>query len=619
MNMFATAPHFQMEAPEAAPSGGPLPSREEIPSKYKWNLSDIYENDASFEKDYQKVSERTRALKELKGALSRPDALGKCLKLRDKLGIRLGKLFAYARMHLDADTKNAKYQAMAARVESLAVQFSSAAAFVEPELSAMPAKKLESLIAASADLAPYRFYMEDLLRQKSHVLSPAEEELLAGAGEVMKAPSKIFTIMTNADLKFPETLDASGNKIQLSEGRYNALIRCPDRAVRKDAFRHLFGAYADYRNTFATTLSSHIKNTAFYAKTKKYQSSLAASLGQTNVPIRVYENLIDTIQKNLAPLHRYVALKKTALGLERMHMYDLYAPLTRQPQAKYAYPDGLRLVLDSLAPLGKTYADDLKKGADSGWIDIYENRGKRSGAYSWGVYGVHPFVLLNYDGRYGAVSTLAHELGHAMHSYYSNQKQEYINASYTIFCAEVASTVNEVLLLDHMLKSEKDPKTRAYFINQHLEQVRTTVYRQAMFAEFELIAHRRSADGEALTADAFEELWLELNRKFYGESIVLDDEIKIEWARIPHFYRPFYVYQYTTGYAAATTLANALQTEGAPAQKRYLTYLSSGGSDYSIDLLKKAGVDMSSPAPLQLTLDKFSRSLEELERCLDPQ
>lgn len=593
-----------------------LPARDEISDEFKWQLNDLYPDLQAFESERKELQIEINAIAACRGTLEDSTSLSQCLKLRDELNMKIGRLFAYARMHLDSDARNTNYQAITSQIETLIAQVSGTTSFIEPELLTISSQKLLDMIAEEKNLQPYRFYIKDLLRQNHHVLSPIEEELLAKAGEILKAPTNIFTTMTNADLKFPETITDSGDRIELSEGRYHSLIRSTNREVRKSAFQNLFGSYADYRNTFATTLSSHIKNTVFYAKTKKYTSSLEAALEHNNVPVDVYTNLINTIHKNLEPLHQYITVKKKALQLDSIHMYDLYVPIAKEAKAEIPYQDGIKLVLDSLKPLGASYCRDLLLGVDNGWIDVYENQGKRTGAYSWGVYGVHPFVLLNYDGRYGAVSTLAHELGHAMHSFYSNKIQDYINASYTIFCAEVASTTNEILLLDHMLEIEKDPQKRMFYINQYLEQVRTTVYRQVMFAEFEMITHQKVENGESLTADLLETLWLDLNKKYYGDDIIIDDKVKIEWARIPHFYRSFYVYQYATGYAAATTLANNLQNDSENARCQYLSYLQSGGSAYSLDLLKKAGVDMRTAAPLQITLEKFSIRLKELEKFL---
>lgn len=592
---------------------GILPSRDEIAPESKWNLADIYASADAYASDCAALRDLLRQMEQYRGKLAQMEELVACLRLRDAIGIKCGTIFAYARMNRDADAQNAAYQKMTSEAESLLSEAAAASAFIEPELLAADRPALEAAFATVEALQPYRFYFEDLLRQNAHVLSPEEEKLLAKLGEALQSPANIYTILTSADLQFPRTRDENGEKIELSEGRYSALIQSADRKVRKSAFKKLFGTYAAYRNTFATTFGSLVKSATLRAEIRHYQSSLAAALDRGNIPPAVYTNLIETVHANLTPLHRYVEVKRKALDVSRLHMYDLYAPLGRRVRMQIPYKEGVELVSQALEPLGERYLRDLQTAVKSGWIDVYESRGKRSGAYSWGVYGVHPFLLLNYDGRYGAASTLAHELGHAMHSYYSNAAQPYSNASYTIFCAEVASTVNENLLLDHMLETEENPHKRLFYLNQYLEQVRTTVYRQTLFAEFEMRVHALVESGQALTADTLEELWLALNRKYYGEAIALDDEIRVEWARIPHFYRPFYVYQYATGYSAATALARQLKEEGAPAQERYLRYLQSGGSAYSVELLKSAGVDMTTPAPVETTLQKFADRLAAFE------
>lgn len=594
-----------------------VPLRSEISIKDQWKLNHIYQSKEDFLKDITEIKNLLNEIIEFKGKLDESaQQLFFCLKKADKINIILGKLYGYARMHRDIDAKNSDYQSMTSQIESLLSQASSALSFIEPELLAMPEKQLRQMLLNESNLREYKFFIQDLLRLNKHVLSPLEEELLAKTSELLKAPNNIFSMLTNADLKFPKTPTESGDMVTLSEGRYNSLIRSTDREVRKAAFKNLFDTYAAYRNTLATTYTSCIKNKIFYTSAKNYPSTLEAALEVDNVPLDVYTNVINTVHQYFPQLHQYIELKKRFLNLPDIHMYDLYVPLVENVDTNYPYDSGLKLVLDSLKPLGEKYSKDLLHGVQNGWIDIYENQGKRTGAYSWGIYDVHPFVLLNYDNKYGAVSTLAHELGHAMHSYYSNESQPFNTSSYTIFCAEVASTTNEILLLDYMLENETDPIKRIYFINQYLEQIRTTVYRQTMFAEFEMIVHKKAEADESLTADVFEKIWLDLNKSYYGNEIIIDDAIKIEWARIPHFYRPFYVYKYVTGYAAATTLASNLQTQGQSAQKKYLDYLQSGGSDYSIDLLKAAGVDMTTSTPLEITLEKFSSRLKELENLL---
>ncbi len=594
-----------------------VPKRAQIQTKYQWNLNDLYENDASFKKAASEFAVELPKLPAFQGRLAdAATVLADCLKLRDKLCIAAGRLYAYARMHRDSDAGDNAYQAMTSQMDSLLAKFAAASAFIEPEILAIKEDILLKWLETEPRLNDYRHFMENLLRLRRHVLSPQEEALLAGMAEIRQAPATIYTMLTNADLKFPLTPSESGEEIELTEGRYAALIRSRNRTIRKAAFKNLFSTYEKFRSTFAATYAAALKSAAFVARVKKYPSALEAALEAHHIPLAVYEQLIAATHRHLAPLHRYIECKRKALQLEKIHMYDLYVPLSSQSPKQYSYEDGLQLIFAALRPLGKAYLRDVKQCVTGGWIDVYENQGKRTGAYSWGVYGVHPFVLLNYDDKYDSVSTLAHELGHSMHSYYSSQKQAYINSEYTIFCAEVASTTNEILLLHHMLEKETDDALRLFFLNQHLEQVRTTVYRQVLFAEFEKLVHAKIENGEALTADALDTIWLDLNKLYYGEQIVVDELVKNEWARIPHFYRPFYVYQYATGYAAASALAERLLHEGEAAQKRYLDYLSSGSSKDSLDLLKAAGVDMTSPQPIETTLDVFSKRLDEMQTLL---
>ncbi|WP_442891462.1 oligoendopeptidase F [Dendrosporobacter sp. 1207_IL3150] len=594
-----------------------VPERSEIPSEYKWSLSDIYSDENLWQSDFNHLKTLLKDIAHYKGGLNQSaDNLLACLKIRDDIGIISGKLYAYARMHRDEDAENTKYQAMTGKIESLLAEAGAATAFIEPEVLELPEQLLADFVKANPSLKEYKFYFDDLSRQKQHVLSPAEEELLSRVSEVTQASENTFNMLAHADMKFPMTAGEQGSEIQLSEGRYSTLIRSTDRKVRREAFSNLFGTYNKYRNTFAATLGGNVKKNIFYAKTRKYNSTLESALKSENVPIEVYTNLISTVHNNLAPLHRYVDLKKKALNLSEIHMYDLYTPLVKDVDMNFRYEEGLEIVKDSLKPLGSEYNEILAKGLSSGWIDVYENRGKRTGAYCWGTHTVHPFVLLNYNDRYDAVSTLTHEMGHALHSHYSHTNQPYITASYTIFSAEVASTTNEILLLDYMLNKITDKQQRLYLINQYLEQVRTTVYRQTMFAEFELLLYEAAEKGETITADMLDSLWQELNVKYYGKDIVYDKELNIEWARIPHFYSHFYVYQYVTGYSAATALADKILNEGKPAQDRYISFLKSGGSDYSLNLLRNAGVDMSSPKPIEVTLAKFSARLDELEKLL---
>lgn len=597
-----------------------VPDRKEIPAEHKWHLDDIYASHELWQQDFDQLKVNLAPIEKYTGKLahSSEDLLA-CLKARDEIGIVSGKLYAFARMHRDENTADAKYQGMTSQVESLLAEAGAVTAFIEPEILAIPDDTLKSFRQQEQGLAEYSFYFDNLTRQKEHVLSPAEEAILSRVAEVTQASENTFNMLAHGDMEFPQTINENGQSVQLSEGRYSLFIRSSNRDVREQAFTHLFATYNKYRNTFASTLSGNVKKNIFYTKTRRYQSTLESALKSDNVPTEVYDNLITTVQGNLAPLHRYVALKKKALKLDEIHMYDLYTPLVADVSFSIPYEKGLSLVRDGLHPLGSEYADVLNKGLTSGWIDVYENKGKQTGAYSWGNYGTHPFVLLNYNDRYDSVSTLAHEMGHAIHSYYSQKHQPYPTSSYTTFCAEVASTTNEILLLEHMLKTTTDKKIKLYLINQYLEQVRGTVYRQTMFAEFEKLIYQKAEENTPLTADMLDELWHELNVKYYGPNIIVDKDIDIEWARIPHFYMDFYVYQYVTGYSAATTLAEKILQEKEPAQERYISFLKSGGSDYSINLLKQAGVDMSSPKPIEITLRKFSAMLDEMEKLLEQQ
>ena len=595
-----------------------VPPRQEIPVKYQWRLQDIYVDDSAWKADFDKLKTTLPSINQYKDNLSKsPQNLLNCLKARDEIGLISGKLYGFTRMHRDENTADQKYQAMTGQVEGLLAEAGAITAFIEPEILALPDETLAQFRQQDPGFHEYSFYFDELSRQKQHVLSPAEEEILSRSIEVTQAPENIFNMLAHADIKFPPIIGADNIMIELSEGRYRALIMSQDRDLRQQAFSKLYATYNQYRNTFAATLGGSIKKNVFYSKTRKYKSTLQAALETDNVPQAVYDNLITTVHSNLSPLHRYVSLKRKALKLDKIHMYDLYTPLVPDVDFNISHEDGLNLVRKGLEHLGAAYADILNKGLTAGWIDVYENQGKQTGAYSWGVYGIHPFVLLNYNNRYDDVSTTAHEMGHAIHSYYSQANQPYATAGYTTFCAEVASTTNEILLLDYMLKTTTDKRQKLYLINQHLEAVRGTIYRQTMFAEFEKIIYEKSESGETITADLLDALWHDLNVTYYGPEIMVDKDIDVEWARIPHFYSEFYVYQYVTGYSAATALAQQVLDEGEPAQKRYIDFLKSGGSDYSLEILKRAGVDMSLAAPLEVTLHKFATMLDQLETLLE--
>jgi len=591
-----------------------LPKRQELPRQYTWNLESVYADESRWEEDFRLVKERIPRLASLSGSLDQsPQRLLDCLTLRDETSKLLERLLVYARMRKDEDNGNSRYQALADRAAMLATELSSATAFIVPEILSIPEEKLRGFLDAEPGLALYEHHLDELLRQRPHVRSTEVETLLAQSHEVSRTPDNVYTMLTNADIKFPTIVDEQGNEVELSHARYNQLRESQDRRVRRDAFVAMHRIYQGYRNTLASSLAGSVKADVFYARARNYATALEAALGPNNIPTEVYHNLIRTVNQNLPLLHRYVALRKRLMGLEELHHYDLYVPVVPEVQVETPYEEATRTVLDALAPLGEEYQSALKGGIESRWIDVYENEGKTSGAYSGGSYTTDPFVLLNYQGTLNDVFTLAHELGHSMHSYFTRKTQPYIYGDYTIFLAEVASTLNETLLTHHLLKQTTDRRLRAYLVNQQLERFRTTLFRQTMFAEFELEIHGMVERGEALTADQLSALYGDLNRRYYGDGVAPDEEISIEWARIPHFYWAFYVYQYATGLSAAAALAHQILTEDEPAVQRYIRFLKSGSSRYSIDLLRDAGVDMTTPQPVQEALGVFSESIDLME------
>ncbi len=594
-----------------------LPERQEMDPAYQWRLENIFSDDAAWEAAYKEVQEMLPRLGEYQGTLGEsPENLLACLELEDTLGIILGKVYAYAHMRSHEDTENDFYQGLADRATTLAVEASGAGSFVTPEILAIPEERLLDFLSREPRLDLYRFALEQITRVRAHVLPAEQELLLARMGNLADVPQNTFSMLTNADLKFPVIQDEEGREVELSEERYGKYIHSRNREVRKAAFMGLFTTYEKYKNTLAATYGGSVKKDAFFSQVRNYESSLQSALYPNAIPLEVYDRLIEAIHQGLPELQRYMALKKKALGVEELHMYDLYAPLVEETRKDIPYAKALEDVRQALQPLGERYLKELDKGLTSGWIDVYENRGKRSGAYSWGTYGAHPYVLLNYNGTLRDVFTLAHEMGHALHSSFTYAVQPYVYGGHDIFTAEVASITNENLLLDHMISNAGTREEKLYLLNYALEQIRTTVFRQVLFAEFEKLAHEKARQGEPLTPDTLSTLWRELNTRYYGTQTVIDPEIDIEWARIPHFYSAFYVYQYATGYAAAASLAEQILTEGEPAVARYLSFLESGDSAYPIDLLKRAGVDMTSPEPVQAVLHRFSRWLNQLEELL---
>lgn len=592
---------------------GKLPERHEVSSDLKWRLEDIYETDEAWERDLEKAKHSIESLRELKGTLTSGENLLNALRLRDEVSLLMDRLISYSYMRKDEDNANSKYQGYADQALSVSVLLRSATAFFEPEILALDEGVVREWLDSVPELEVYRHHLENILRMKAHTLPAEQEELLAAAGEMAQAPSSIFRMFNNADLKFPEVKNDAGEWVELTHGRYIQLLESTNRDVRKGAFEAMYNTYSAWKNTLGTMYTSAVKKELYFSRVRNYESSLHAALHADNVPPEVYYNLIDSIHDHLPLMHRYVQLRKKLLQLDELHMYDLYVPMVQEEHVQIRRERAIEMVRAGLEPLGEQYLTDLNKSFEQGWIDWMENRGKTSGAYSWGTYGVHPYVLMNYQETLDNMFTLAHELGHAMHSYYSDQNQEFINAAYTIFVAEVASTLNESLVMADLLEKTTEPKQRMYLLNHQLEQFRGTVFRQTMFAEFEMLVHGKIGQGASVTADQLCEIYYELNKQYFGRDIFVDELIAMEWARIPHFYRPFYVYKYATGFSAAVSLSQQILKEGEPAVQRYLQFLGSGGSDYPLNLLKRAGVDMSKPDPIVEAMEVFEGLLDELE------
>lgn len=593
-----------------------LKSRADLPDSDKWRLEDIFPDNQAWDEEFKEVEKLIPLAEQYKGHLGdRSEILYSCLKWMEEMGIKLEAVYAYARMRRDEDNREPLYQGMTDRAGALAVKVSSATSFMIPELLTIPESRFQEFRTDSR-LNLYDHAFDDIFRKRSHILSQAEEKLMAEIGELAEAPSTIFTMANNADLKFPQILDEDDNKVELTKGNYIQFMESPVRRVRHDAFETLYHTYQKQANTWAATLNSSIKADVFTAKARHYSSALESSLDDDRVPLSVYDALIETVHEFLPEMYRYVSLRKKALGIDELHMYDVYVPIVPEVQMKISYTEAQKMVMAGLKPLGKDYLQVLEEGLKTGWVDVYENEGKTSGAYSWGTYKTHPYVLLNHQNTLDSMFTLAHELGHSLHSYFSNRNQPHIYAGYKIFVAEVASTLNEALVMEHLLQTTEDKKLLAYLVNHYLEQFRGTVFRQTMFAEFEKKTHTLVEQGEALTAEKFSQIYRDLNALYYGPEMVLDPEINLEWARIPHFYNAFYVYKYATGFSAATAFAKSILEQGQPAVDRYLEFLSGGSSDYPIELLRKAGVDMETPIPVRAGLEVFSGLVTKLEGLL---
>ena len=596
-----------------------LPTRNEIEDNYKWDLSPIFENDESWESDFKWVEDNISNYKKFEGQLSKDThTLLKCFQFDDTMGIKLERLYLYSSLSYDSDMRVQKYQAMHDRIKNLFSKVFSAASFIKPELLSISNDKLIQMIESNNELNIYRHHVDDILRTKAHTLNKEQEEILALSSEINQIPYNTFSIFTNAELKFPLIKDEKGNDYEISHARYYAAMYSKNRDFRERVFKNYYGKYIDYANTFSVLFNGNLKANIFNSKTRKYNSVREAALDNNNIPISVYDNLLKSANKNLTPLHRWASLKKKLLNLDELHPYDVYVTLFQaETEKKYLFEEGRDIVLNALKPLGSKYLSTLSTAFNNRWIDVFETQAKRSGAYSSGTtFGVHPYVLLNWSGFLNDVFTLAHEMGHNMHSYYTGQSQPYIYANYSIFVAEVASTFNESLLLDFLIEHSETKSEKLYLIEKYLSNITSTFYRQTMFAEFESIVYEKTEKGEALTPDVLCSLYKELYQKYWGPEIVIDKEEEYTWSRVPHFYYNFYVYQYATGFAASEVLVKKVKNEGQPAVEKYINFLKSGNSDYPINILKAAGVDMNSPEPVIAVTRKMNVLLDEMEALL---
>ena len=595
-----------------------LLKRSEVKEADTWNVKDMYATTEAWENELKVITGIVDKIASYEGSVAATaENLLTVLEHLASAGEKIEKAFNYAERLFDEDQTNTTHQAMSAKVYSLYAAMGSKTAFVDPEIIAATDETLEAFYKELPALELYRKQIAEIRRMKEHCLSAEMEKLLAMTAEMSQTPADTFSILNNADLVFPEIKDENGEKVRITHGRYGQFLQSADRRVRKDAFENLYQTYKQFLNTSASLYCGNVKQQVFHAKARKYASSLECAVDANNVSSSVYHNLIDTVNKNLDKMHQYVSLRKKCLGVEELHMYDIYTPMIADVAKKISFEEAKETVLKALAPLGEDYVNKVKEGFENRWIDVYENQGKRSGAYSAGAYGCHPYVLLNYNGTLDDMFTLAHEMGHAMHSNYSNAAQPYIYAGYKIFVAEVASTCNEILLMEYLLKNTTDKKERAYLLNHYLDSFKGTVYRQTQFAEYEMLTNKMYEDGESLTADNLSSVYLELNKKYYGSDIISDEQIAYEWAKIPHFYYNFYVYQYATSYCAAFSVAHKILEEGAPAVERYKKFLSGGCSMAPVELLKIAGVNLETPAPIQDALNAFGEIIKEMETLVE--
>lgn len=594
-----------------------LLKREEVKVEDTWDLTDMYESNEAWEEELKKIETLIAEIAGMEGTCL--DSAKNLLTVLEKDAVCAQKIelaYSYAERLFDQDQKNTKHQSMSAKIMSVYAKYAASTAFISPEIIAASSELLGKYFKELPELELYRKQIDEILRMKPHRLSAEMEKLVALTSEMSQGPSDTYSIFNNADLTFPETEDENGEKVRLTHGRFISLLESSNRTVRKNAFEKYYATYEQFLNTLASIYNNQVKQQIFHATARKYNSTLEAAVDENNVSPDVYKNLVATINENLDKMHHYVKLRKKCLGVDELHMYDIYTPMIPDMAKDIPFEEAKETVLKALAPLGEDYVAKVKEGFENRWIDVYENQGKRSGAYSAGSYGAHPYVLLNYNGTLDNMFTLAHEMGHAMHSYYSNENQPYIYSQYKIFVAEVASTCNEILLMEYLLKNTTDKKERAYLLNHYLDSFKGTVFRQTQFAEFEMRTNAMVEEGESLNAENLNALYLELNQKYYGSDMISDKEISYEWARIPHFYYNFYVYQYATGFTSAVAIARSILAEGAPAVERYKKFLSGGCSDAPVELLKIAGVNLETPAPIQSALNAMGEILDEMETLI---
>jgi len=601
----------------SAQQGTTVPMRDEIEAQYTWDLSALFESDQKWDAAFSQAEAMIGKFAKYEGQLGKlATNLLEMMKLSDEAGMLMERLFLYAGLSRDQDLGNTTNQAMFQRIQGLSTKLSSATAFIEPEILSISDKKLQKFMKKEAGLAPYEHYLDNLTRMKPHVLSKEEEEILALSQEVADGADAAFGMLTNTDFQWGTIQDEEDQEVEMSRSRYYLYMYSPDRRVRHDAYKELYVPFKNHINTLTSLQTTQVKRNIFYAKSRKYSSSLESALNRPNIPVEVYHNLLNTLNENLLPLHRWAALKKRVLGVDELHPYDTYAPLFPEVEKRYTYEEAQAIIKEALKPLGDEVQAIIEKAFAERWIDVYENVGKRGGAYSWSAYGVHPYILMNFNGTLNRVFTLAHELGHTTHSYLTNASQPYVYHGYATFNAEVASTTNEALLMDYMLKNAETDAEKLALLQQYVQDIGATFYRQGRFAEFELAIHEKVENDEPLTHEVLSQIFGEIYQKYWGANMVVDEEENLSWSRIPHFYYNYYVYTYATSFAASQLVAQKIMTEGQPAVDAYLKFLSSGGSDYPIELLKIAGVDMSTPAPVEATAARMDELLDQMEEIL---